>query len=114
MRISAWSSDVCSSDLSAHVETADWAAVRTALLAGERPLPLWRELEHLARLLFAEPSPASIKHWLRSEERRVGKECVSKCRFRWSQYNSKKNIYRCVYVTSKKSSIKLYLSFTDN
>src|SRR3546814_1246339 len=24
---------------SAHVETADWAAVRTALLAGERPLP---------------------------------------------------------------------------
>src|SRR3546814_16353848 len=23
----------------------------------------------------------------RSEERRVGKECVSTCRFRWSQYN---------------------------
>src|SRR3546814_14269909 len=28
---------------------------------------------------------------LRSEERRVGKECVSKCRSRLSQYNSKKN-----------------------
>src|SRR3546814_18360019 len=27
----------------------------------------------------------------RSEERRVGQECVSKCRYRWSQYNSKKN-----------------------
>src|SRR3546814_13399125 len=29
----------------------------------------------------------------RSEERRVGKECVSQCRYRWSPYNSKnKNI----------------------
>src|SRR3546814_15800755 len=27
----------------------------------------------------------------RSEERRVGKECVSKCRFWWSPYQSKKN-----------------------
>src|SRR3546814_19378637 len=26
----------------------------------------------------------------RSEERRVGKECVSTCRSRWSQYHSKK------------------------
>src|SRR3546814_19924495 len=28
---------------------------------------------------------------LRSEERRVGKECVSKCRSGWSPYHSKKN-----------------------
>src|SRR3546814_4250221 len=28
----------------------------------------------------------------RSEERRVGKECVSTCRYRWSPYHSKKNI----------------------
>src|SRR3546814_17118633 len=27
----------------------------------------------------------------RSEERRVGKECVSTCRSRWSPYNYKKN-----------------------
>src|SRR3546814_20241847 len=27
---------------------------------------------------------------LRSEERRVGKECVSTCRSRWSPYHSKK------------------------
>src|SRR3546814_21062244 len=27
---------------------------------------------------------------IRSEERRVGKECVSTCRSRWSPYNSKK------------------------
>src|SRR3546814_14225490 len=30
----------------------------------------------------------------RSEERRVGKECVSTCRSRWSQYHKKKKIKR--------------------
>src|SRR3546814_17046219 len=30
----------------------------------------------------------------RSEERRVGKECVSTCRFRWSPYNSKKKNHK--------------------
>src|SRR3546814_17694629 len=29
--------------------------------------------------------------FLRSEERRVGKECVSTCRSRWSPYHEKKN-----------------------
>src|SRR3546814_5110954 len=29
----------------------------------------------------------------RSEERRVGKECVSTCRSRWSPYHKKNNIY---------------------
>src|SRR3546814_11172523 len=32
----------------------------------------------------------------RSEERRVGKECVSTCRSRWSTYHSKKKHY-CSY-----------------
>lgn len=51
---------------SAHVETARWAAMRDAFVAGEqgRALVLWRDLAGLARLLFAEPSPAPIKHWL--------------------------------------------------
>src|SRR3546814_20321431 len=31
----------------------------------------------------------------RSEERRVGKECVSSCRSRWSPYHSKKKPYKC-------------------
>src|SRR3546814_17321678 len=35
----------------------------------------------------------------RSEERRVGKECVSTCRSRWSPYNQKKkNIYNNVQI----------------
>src|SRR3546814_15883988 len=32
-----------------------------------------------------------IQKSLRSEERRVGKECVSTCRSRWSPYQYKKN-----------------------
>jgi 4-hydroxy-tetrahydrodipicolinate synthase len=50
----------------AHVETARYAAVRDALIAGRRAeaLRAWHDLVDLARLLFAEPNPAPIKHWL--------------------------------------------------
>src|SRR3546814_18257654 len=34
----------------------------------------------------------------RSEERRVGNECVSKCRYRWSRYHSKKNTTNNTYI----------------
>jgi 4-hydroxy-tetrahydrodipicolinate synthase len=51
---------------SAHVRTQAFAAVRDTLLRGDQPgaLAKWRELADLPRLLFAEPSPAPIKHWL--------------------------------------------------
>ena len=51
---------------SAHVETSRFAAIRQMLLTGDyRPaLQAWRSLVEVARLLFAEPSPAPIKHWL--------------------------------------------------
>src|SRR3546814_10808524 len=66
MRISDWSSDVCSSDLEAmKIKTAS-RKVRTS---GQL-----REVEGAA------------VPW-RSEERRVGKECVSTCRSRWSPYH---------------------------
>jgi 4-hydroxy-tetrahydrodipicolinate synthase len=50
----------------AHVETAEFVAVRRQLLDGDQSgaLARWRGLVDLARLLFAEPSPAPIKHWL--------------------------------------------------
>src|SRR5262249_29484616 len=50
----------------AHVETARFAAIRGMLLAGDHraALSAWRSLVDVARLLFAEPSPAPIKHWL--------------------------------------------------
>jgi 4-hydroxy-tetrahydrodipicolinate synthase len=51
---------------SAHIDTARFAAVCEMLAAGEQAAALnaWRALADLARLLFAEPSPAPIKHWL--------------------------------------------------
>ena len=51
---------------SAHAGPAAFAEVRRRLLAGERAeaLALWRELAGVVALLFAEPSPAPIKHWL--------------------------------------------------
>src|SRR3546814_9016054 len=85
MRISDWSSDVCSSDLAGpdrrnfralrqlgHVSAGDeaWVSLR-GLRLGEG-----REQRRNRRL----SSP-------RSEERRVGKECVSTCRSRWSPYH---------------------------
>ena len=50
----------------AHVETRAFARVRDTLLAGshQAALRLWGELIDLARLLFAEPSPAPTKYWL--------------------------------------------------
>jgi 4-hydroxy-tetrahydrodipicolinate synthase len=51
---------------SAHVGPVAFAGIRDALLAGDRPgaLARWSALVDLVRLLFAEPSPAPIKHWL--------------------------------------------------
>src|SRR3546814_21156532 len=45
--------------------------------------------DRMARDMAIELQPhnvASITLWQRSEERRVGKECVSTCRSRWSPY----------------------------
>lgn len=51
---------------SAHVATAGFATVMNRLRGGDQPgaLAAWLELCDLPRLLFAEPSPAPIKHWL--------------------------------------------------
>src|SRR3546814_16630269 len=69
MRISDWSSDVCSSDL---LETIGFLRISV-------PLPI---LVQQSRALYPTGSA-------RSEERRVGKECVSTCRSRWSPYHYK-------------------------
>src|SRR3546814_1014386 len=84
MRISDWSSDVCSSDLSIPyvlwldrrlVEPRDGAYALGAWLIGAgHDLPAIQ---------------THLRQWAvkRSEERRVGKECVSTCRSRWSPYH---------------------------
>src|SRR3546814_3489561 len=83
MRISDWSSDVCSSDL-----MATFAEVQHRLRQqlAETISPLLQGVTRVALLEF--PPHANVGDsaiWLgdRSEERRVGKECVSTCRSRW-------------------------------
>src|SRR3546814_19571412 len=103
MRISDWSSDLCSSDLLAALVHAGRRrdlppAVREA--AGEvglRPrLDAGRFAVHQPGdglgVLGAQPPSAGAARERpeRSEERREGKEGVSTCRFRWWQYHSKK------------------------
>lgn len=52
--------------LSAHLETATFAAVHAELKRGNQDAALarWQEVAALTRLLFAEPSPAPAKYWL--------------------------------------------------
>src|SRR3546814_7706956 len=81
LRISDWSSDVCSSDL------PQWPA-RLDDLGDHAPHALWVR-GHLANAADA-PAVALVGARAatgRSEERRVGNECVSTCRSRWSPYH---------------------------
>src|SRR3546814_13288979 len=108
MRISDWSSDVCSSDL-AHGQPMSrplqsmpgggaprlqveyvHAASPAMPLAGDDVLavlgfggaPLHDDPRYL-RLPRMPHGDATFEFWHRAEERRVGKESVSKCRSRW-------------------------------
>src|SRR3546814_18780491 len=93
MRISDWSSDVCSSDLPAQAleRHLDVARAQFNLIVEIAELPL---LPHLG----GAPLAAFATDAHRSEERRVGKECVSTCSSRWSLYHYKKkhNIQQAV------------------
>src|SRR3546814_12099609 len=99
MRISDWSSDVCSSDLG---EVDLLAAVQPdaggadhildgALLHGRgwiRVVAMGAENgERLARATLNLNESGAVRRCARSEERRVGQECVSTCRSRWSPYH---------------------------
>src|SRR3546814_15160338 len=101
MRISDWSSDVCSSDLSAALFDASLSSsVEASLVITSRRIAatLLRLANHCRRMRVSSlvasvlsSIPARVAQ--RSEARRVGKECVSTCRSRWSPYHSKKNIF---------------------
>src|SRR3546814_15373443 len=100
MRISDWSSDVCSSDLDGGAEASEPSAVhKCSLAAGLTVTPSLPRMaaSHSAAQARSPGSSirvsgcrAKLSPPYRSEERRVGKECVSKCRSRWSPYPSKK------------------------
>src|SRR3546814_2378239 len=90
MRISDWSSDVCSSDLmelnhSSFDEpfrvVCDWQDWTVTLETDEEAT------FKAGQFRTARPKQDDSGRIERSEERRVGKECVSTCRSRWSQYH---------------------------
>src|SRR3546814_18279260 len=109
MRISDWSSDVCSSDLlvgedaellgAAHVDREqegigafarrrDAGGAAAPDVLGERGGPALHVVDRGGRAVGADADMILAAHVdgmfdMRSEERRVGKECVSKCRSRW-------------------------------
>src|SRR3546814_18355756 len=115
MRISDWSSDVCSSDLLLDVlfathdptqlnrqgndigtqyrsavfplNTAQEEAARAAIARNQPnwPAPNVTAIEPLSDWYPAEEYPQA--YWNRSEKRRVGQECVCTCSTRWSTYH---------------------------
>src|SRR3546814_16745410 len=98
MRISDWSSDVCSSDLAAKLNADRGAAIIDInmgcpvkkVVNGDAGSALMRDL----------PLAASLIEATRSEERRVGKECVSSCRSRWTPYHLKKKQKKTIALES--------------
>src|SRR3546814_17782198 len=96
MRISDWSSDVCSSDLNTGNIPTIYALVilfcskfATRLRAIPLTMPCrWSKEPDCVPAYSLHRSPRhGRRDLLRSEERRVGKECVSTCRSRWSPYH---------------------------
>src|SRR3546814_16485299 len=93
MRISDWSSDVCSSDLiDSRADQVGNFTFLAYVCAEETRFPAG--LANGSHDLFASLFIATRHHdtsaFSRSEERRVGKECGSTCRSRWSPYPAKK------------------------
>src|SRR3546814_12661709 len=105
MRISDWSSDVCSSDLAGDVAVGarmrarlqEHAFGRGRFGVRTQAHPRLRKAKLDVVLAHQEVRRAhagivlddQVEHRLlarRSEERRVGKECVSTCRSRWAPY----------------------------
>src|SRR3546814_19993750 len=105
MRISDWSSDVCSSDLiRKHMMQLPSKDILRSLGGALTPFddfitwtpgdPRWDKV------------PLAGKGFSRSEERRVGKECVSTCRSRWTPYHSKQKNTRSINnLTQLKTNI---------
>src|SRR3546814_15366950 len=103
MRISDWSSDVCSSDLvwDGIIEMIEDGTIAKGHYANfhydqfmSGPMESVRNIYRTLDLVLSPDVEAKMMAYLgekgqgkRSEERRVGKECVSTCRSRWSPYH---------------------------
>src|SRR3546814_6473199 len=93
MRISDWSSDVCSSDLFCHFSLRTYTLSMSLILTSAITISQIVRSQFINSTTYPHSSP--FEHTTpfvpqehhRSEERRVGKECVSTCRSRWSPYH---------------------------
>src|SRR3546814_2648814 len=93
MRISDWSSDVCSSDLVFRYEHNGnkleiVPSVKGLATIHDKDILIYCIYQLIGKMNQGE-RPSRTLHLTarRSEERRVGKECVSTCRSRWSPYH---------------------------
>src|SRR3546814_3940095 len=94
-RISDWSSDVCSSDLAVPLHGGRFIRRGHRQAPGRLAKPRPRSRQDHFTVAGVETSAEGRLCLLgqgqvrsaRSEERRVGKECVSTCRSRWSPYH---------------------------
>src|SRR3546814_15980164 len=106
MRISDWSADVCSSDLSVLVPSVSdrrntFAPKIANELYGQQESLLPADRQRVEILILTDNKSIVLGDKrnqmirIRSEDRRVGKECVTKCRSRWSlsHYKKKQNKY---------------------
>src|SRR3546814_7675380 len=84
MRISDWSSDVCSSDLRGVGRMTPF--LRAMIVVARRDFLAMVATPTFFLFLLAPLFMVGMG-LVRSEERRVGKECVSTCRSRWSPYH---------------------------
>src|SRR3546814_11424449 len=116
MRISDWSSDVCSSGLLRFRGKGPATDVRRILRRGggyrvsnglvtfNEPRHALKHAQHILghQHLAIAPRRSANAHgrtrhrlcYLRTEETRVGTECVSMCRSRWSSYYEKTKMHR--------------------
>src|SRR3546814_16209245 len=109
MRVSDWSSDVCSSDLIegealgtivvnklrgglkvAAVKAPGFGDRRKAMLEDIAILSKGEVISEDLGIKLENVTLGMLGTAKRSEERRIGKECVSTCRTRWSRYHTKK------------------------
>src|SRR3546814_14847742 len=90
MRISDWSSDVCSSDLLVGPQQVAQALQGKGGVGGG--VGLGRAAVEIQEVVADSREPAGCHGAVRSEERRGGKACVSTCRSRWSSAHSQKTV----------------------
>src|SRR3546814_18746627 len=99
MRISDWSSDVCSSDLLNFITSVSNNPYQTDRYRISQPQQAHPTVGLDDAIRFSAYKQNRIHRFktttqvvntqfnVRSEERRVGKECVSTCKSRWLQYH---------------------------